>query len=295
MFNVNKKKKYNGAGLLIGIMVLLSISYNSMAYVMPAEQLLGFVTDNFAGYRSVVGIHSVLRTTPDSEKVFTEQISLSSPNKYSTKLLDRLGGRNDSPDLTYRQLLMANKTARLEHVLSAIGIDIKTVSYTRMDGKIAYRIGAEDPESPKLLIEKERFIPLLLIYKAPGELNDKIISVRFQEYKKEAKGWYPFEIIYSEDSGLVERYTVQTFEFNVPVDTSILQQFPELEIPEEPIDDEKIAREEEQEMARELLRKITEVSETEDFGIEGFEIEDLEIGDLEIGDLEIGDFEEQYE
>ena len=276
MFKFNIKKKYNRAGLLIGIIVFLSISYNSMAYVMPAEQLLGFVTDNFSGYRSVVLIHSVLRTTPGNEKVFTEQISLSSPNKYSTKLLDRLGGRNDSPDLTYRQLLMANKTTRLEHVLSAIGVDITTVSYTRMDGKIAFRIGAEDPASPKMLIEKERFIPLLLVYKAPGELNDKIISIRFQDYQKEAKGWYPFEIIYTEGSDLVERYTVQTLEFNVPVDTAILQQFPELEIPEEPVDDEEIAREEELEIARELLRKITEVSETENFGIENFEIEDFE-------------------
>ena len=271
MFKINKMKKCNGAGLLIGILFFLSTGYSSMAYVMPAEQLLGFVTDNFSGYRSVLLIHSVLRTTPENEKVFTEQISLSSPNKYSTQLLDRMGGRNDSPDLTYRQLLMANKTSRLEHVLSAIGIDIKTTSYTRMDGKIAYRIGLKDPESPKLLIEKERFVPLLLIYKAPGELDDKIITVRFQDYQQQAKGWYPFEIIYSENSGLVERYTVQTLEFNVPVNTAALQQFPELEVPEEPIDEEKIAEEEEQEIAREILRKITEVSETSVFENEAFE------------------------
>ena len=264
-------KKCNGTGLLIGILFFLSTSYSSMAYVMPAEQLLGFLTDNFSGYRSVVLIHSVLRITSGSEKIFTEQVSLSSPNKYSTKLLDRLGGRDDSPDLTYRQLLMANKTERLEHVLSAVGIDIKTVSYTRMDGKIAFRIGAEDPESPKLYIEKERFIPLLLMYKAPGELNNNLISVRFQDYQKDAKGWYPFEIIYSEGSGLVETYTVQTFEFNVPVDNAALQQFPELEIPEEMIDDEEIKEEDEQEMIKELLRKITETPETGDFGIEDFE------------------------
>lgn len=276
MLNVDKKKKYNGAGLLIGILFFLSTSFSSMAYVMPAEQLLGFVTDNFSGYRSVVLIHSVLRTTPGSEKIFTEQVSLSSPNRYSTKLLDRLGGRENSPDLTYRQLLMANKTERLEHVLSAIGIDIKTVTYTRMDGKIAFRIGAEDPESPKLFIEKERFIPLLLIYKSPGELNNNLISVRFQDYQKEAKGWYPFEIIYSEDSGLVETYTVQTFEFNVPVDTAVLQQFPELEIPEEMLDDEETEKEDEQEMIKELLRKITEAPGTGDFGIEDFEIEGFE-------------------
>ncbi|MFC1493891.1 hypothetical protein ACFL6W_01305 [Thermodesulfobacteriota bacterium] len=261
MFNKNKGKKYYWSGLLIGIIAFISISYNSMAYVMPAEQLLGFMTDNFSGYRSVVLIQSVLRTTPENEKVFTEQLSLSSPDKYSTKLLDRLGGRNDSPDLTYRQLLMANKPPKLEHVLGAIGIDLKTVSYTRIDGEIAYRIGSGDPESPKLLIEKERFVPLLLIYKVPGEFNEKMVTVRFQEYQQEGKGWYPFEIIYSEGSNLVERYTVQTFQFNVPVDSTILQRFPELEIPEEIIDDEEIDHEEDQLIAKDLLRKITEVPE----------------------------------
>lgn len=261
MFNKNRNKKQRTAGLLILIISFISISYNSMAYVMPAEQLLDFVADNFSEFKSVVLIHSVLRTTPENEKVFSEQISLASPDKYSTKLLDRLGGRSDPPDLTYLQLIMASRPARLEHILSAIGIDTGTVSYTRIDGKIAYRIGARNPESPKLLIEKERFVPLLLVYKAPGVLNEKIISVRFQEYQKEEKGWYPYEIIYSEGEGLVERHRVQTIQFNVPVDFTILQQFPELEIPEEMIDDKELEKEEELAYEKDLLGKIIEAPE----------------------------------
>ncbi len=262
MFNKNGNRKQKRAGIFILIIAILSLSYSSMAYIMPAEQLLGFVSDNFSVYKSVVLIQSVLRTTSDNEKIFKEQITLSSPDKYSTKLLDRLGGRNNPPDLTYLQLLMANQPARLEHILSAIGIDTKSVSYTRIDGAIAYRIGFKGPESPGLLIEKNRFVPLLLTYKAPGELNEKIITVRFQEYRKESKGWYPFEIIYSESDGLVERYTVQTFQINVPVDSTILQRFPELEIPEEEMPaDEESENEEELFIAKDLIRKIVEDSE----------------------------------
>ena len=262
MFNKNRNKKQKRTGLLILIIAILSMSYSSMAYIMPAEQLLGFISENFSVYKSVVLIQSVLRTTPDNEKIFKEQISLSSPDRYSTKLLDRLGGRDNPPDLTYLQLLMANQPARLEHILSAIGIDTKSVSYTRVDGEIAYRIGGKDPESPGLLIEKSRFIPLLLIYKAPGEPEEKIITVRFQEYRKESKGWYPFEIVYSESGGLVERYTVQTFQVNVPVDSAILQRFPELEIPEEEVPvDEESDNEEELFIPEDLIRKIIEGSE----------------------------------
>lgn len=261
MFNINKIKKQCIAGLMIALISIITVSYNGMAYVMPAEQLLGFISDNFSGYKSVVLIHSVLSTTPDNEKVFSEQINLVSPDKYSVQLLDRLGGRSNSPDLTYLQLIMANQTERLEHILSAVGIDLKTVSYTRMDGKIAYRIGGKDPESPKLLIDKESFVPLLLVYKSPGELNEKLISVRFQAYQEEEKGWYPFEIIYNEGENLVETYRVQSIQFNVSVDSSTLQQFPELEIPEEMIDDQELDREEQLLFEKDLLRKIIEASE----------------------------------
>jgi hypothetical protein len=261
MFNKNKIKKQFMVGLLTALISIITVSYNSMAYVMPAEQLLGFVADNFSGYKSVVLIQSVLRTTPDNEKVFSEQINLVSPDKYSTQFLDRLGGRSDSPDLTYLQLIMANRTDKLEHILRAIGVDLKTVSYTRIDGKIAYRIGGKDPDSPKLLIDKESFVPLLLIYKPHGELNDKIVSVRFQAYQKEEKGLYPFEITYNEGESLVERYRVQSIQFNVPVDSSTLQQFPELEIPEEAIDDQEADREDQLLFEKDLLRKIIEASE----------------------------------
>ena len=237
------------------------MSYSVIAYVMPAEQLLGFMADNFSGYKTTVLIHSVLRTTPESEKVFSEQVSLSSPDRYSTKLLDRLGGRSDSPDLTYLQLLMSNEPERIRHILSALGVDVKSVSYTRIDGKIAYRIGSGDPESPKLLIDKERFVPLLFTYKAPGPRKGQLISVRFQEYQKESKGWYPFEIIYSAGENLVERYRIQTIEFNVPVDSTALQQFSELEIPEEMTDDQELEEEEKLSFERALVKKILEASE----------------------------------
>lgn len=233
MFRNCKSNRNLFKGLIL-LIILLSTSYNSYGYVMPAEQLLDFMTKNFSGYKTVVLIQSTFQTADNNEKVFSEQISLKSPDLYSTKVLDRLGGRSIVPDLSYLRLLVANDETDIEHFLSSIGVDLQKVSFTRLDDKIAYRIGAKDPDSPKLLIEKDRFVPILLTYKLPGELNDKTITIRFQDYRKENDGWYPYEITYKSGENLVEEYTIQSLQFNVPVDSSTLKQFPQIKIPDQP-------------------------------------------------------------
>lgn len=231
-----KTFKYRAALSVFIFAALLSGSRNTFSYVMPSEQLLGFMIKNFSGYRSVVLMQSTVQTSPDNQKEFSEHISLESPDKYSIRLSDPLEDRGVYPDLTFRQFLIANSRARLEHILLATGIDITRVSYTRIDGKIAYCIGSALPGDPKLLIEKERFIPLLLIYNAPDDSEGMIITVRFKDYRKEKVGWYPFEIEYNAGEDLAEKYTIRAFQFNVPVDSTLLRQFPELEIPEAPVE-----------------------------------------------------------
>lgn len=221
--------------ILLVLTGILLYGYSSFGYVMPAEQILDFMTSNFKGVRTVTLIQSTLQTFKGNEKVFTEQVWLESPDKYFTKPLDRLGERDAIvPDLLYRQLLIANSREKIERILLSLGIDLTKTSFTRLDGVIAYRIGSKDPGSPKLLVEKKRFLPLLLVYKVPGEAGNELKTVRFEDYQKKDKGWYPFEITYKSGDSLVEKYTVQTFQENMPIDASILKTFPEYALPETP-------------------------------------------------------------
>ncbi len=226
-----KKKTF----LLLSASVIFLGSLTAYGYVMPAEQILDFMIKNFSGFKTVTLIQSTLQTIDSNEKVFTEQIWLESPDKYSTKTLDRMSGRElFAPDILYRQLFVANSREKIERILLPLGIDLTKTSLTRIDGQIAYRIGDREPDSPKLIIEKKRFLPLLIMYRVPDKPESGLITVKFEDYQREDKKWYPFEITYKQGENLIEKYTIQTFQVNIPIDASILNVFPEYELPEMP-------------------------------------------------------------
>jgi len=254
--------KVNFSIVLIISGILLS-SYNSLGYVMPAEQILDFMTGNFKRFQSVTLIQSTLQTADGNEKVFTEQLWLESPDKYSAKTLDRMGDRNAIvSDLLYWQLLIASSREKIEKILLPLGIDLTQTSFTRLDGVIAYCIGSREPDSPKLLVEKKRFLPLLLIYKIPGDINNETITVRFGDYQKMEEGWYPFEISYESGDSLVEKYTIQTFQANNPIDMVKLKKFPEYELPE-PAEESGTSYSEGPEIDEEQIQNVLKAFEEE--------------------------------
>jgi len=218
----------------IGFFIYFTLILNGRChgYVMPAEQLLDFMADNFSNYNTVIIVQSTLLTDQYNEKVFKEQIQLKSPNLFNLKVLDNIADRTELPNMAYRQLLIANSRPRLEQLLSMMGIDLKSVSFTRIEGIIAYRIGEKEDDSPKLLIEKERFLPILLTYRPNVDMPEDLVTVRFQDYRKEDKGWFPFEIIYSVGNEVREEYTIQTLQTNMPVSSSLLQTFRISSLPE---------------------------------------------------------------
>lgn len=223
------------AGAIFFIIIAVTGIRLSHGYVMPSEQLLDLMSGKFSSFKTLVIIQSTLQVTKGSEKVFKEQISMKSPDRFSLRALDRLGERADIPDMSFRQLLMSNRTWDLEKVLSVMGIDTEKTAFTRFNGVISYRIGEDGPGCPKLIIEKERFLPLLLEYRIPWDASGSLISVHFKDYREEGKGWYPYEIIYSPNESLIENYSIQTIQVNTEVDMHNLQPFritADSEIPE---------------------------------------------------------------
>ena len=207
------------------ICIVLMMNGNCYGYIMPAEQLLDFMAENFSNFKTMIIVQSTLQTGPESEKIFMEQIQLKSPDLFELKSLDRMKGRTGLPYMAYRQLLMANTRTRLQKLLSMMRINLEAVSLTRVDGVIAYQIGLKGDQIPKLLIEKERFLPLQLVYRMAGDTSEEVVTVRFQDYKKEGKGWLPFQISYSVDNRISEEYSIQNLQTNVPINSSSLQTF----------------------------------------------------------------------
>ena len=222
---------------------------------MPVEQLIAFMAKNFSGFQTLVIIQSTQQQDERyevGEGSFMEKISMKSPDLFRAEVLDSPMGRLMEPDTAYRQLLIANGRERLMELLSKMGISLHSVALTRIDRIIAYQIGGKEPERPKILIEKDRFLPLLLIYSSSESFVSETITVKFRDYRKIDKGWYPFEISYSDGRELREDYTINTLQANVPIDPALFLRSG----PDQPSEQGQVPLQEER--LRQIIRKFEE-------------------------------------
>ena len=212
-----------GGALLVMILALSSHGI-CHGYIMPVEQLLQLMAANFSGFETQVTVQST-QSKDGSEKsdsiLVREKIWAKSPNLFHSQVLDEEQTRKGKPDLTFRQLLVSNSAERIMAFLETLGVDLKTVSFSRFNGIIVYQIGTREPSSSKIFIDKETFLPILLQYRTAEDADGGTVRVELRDFRKVDKGWYPFEVFYSADSGIEEIYILETMETNVPVDISV--------------------------------------------------------------------------
>jgi hypothetical protein len=189
------------------------------AYLLPAEQIIQFMAVNFSKTQTLI-VHQYGEETTEEKgsRGFDEILTMKSPDQFHSRIKEF--SETKERDYSYRQFFLANSASRLMALLLEMGIDVQKVSYTRIDGVVAYRIGETDQASPKVLVEKGRFLPLLLSYKAPG-LGGGLAKVKFVDYRKVEQAWYPFEIFCSTANGTIEKYTVRSLKVNGPVSASL--------------------------------------------------------------------------
>jgi len=201
----------------------LLVPYASQAYVLPAEQVIQFMAANFAKFDTLVITQSTTRVQMGESpaRVHEEVLSIKSPNLFHSSMLDPSAEPTRGDDRIFRELLIASSQRRLLPRLSELGIDTRQVAYTRLEGTIAYCIGEKDPKKPKLLIEKTRVLPLLMVYQRPDQATGELIRVRFLDYRKVEQGWVPYEIHYFSGDQWVEKYSVHSVKVNVPLKPSL--------------------------------------------------------------------------
>jgi hypothetical protein len=204
--------------LLSGCLSALS-EQAAHAYLLPAEQIIQFLAVNFSKTQTLI-VHQYGEETTEEKgsRGFDEILTMKSPDQFHSRIKEFI--ETKERDYSYRQFFLANNASRLMALLLEMGIDVQKVSYTRIDGVVAYRIGETDQASPKVLVEKGRFLPLLLSYKAPG-LGGGLAKVKFVDYRKVEQAWYPFEIFCSTANGTIEKYTVRSLKVNGPVSASL--------------------------------------------------------------------------
>lgn len=240
--------------LLLCVFLMLTTG-EICAYVMPLNQILGEVRKKFVKLNTLIieqATHVIHSRDPIRETVVREKVWLKIPRYEQIMVIaapnisnireeafkNKAGPGNEAlkaekqpdqavrqtnPDAAFRWLLMANPKGGIAAFLSQLGIQIWDVGYDRCDGVVAYRIGTRDPESPKLLVDKNRFFPLLLSYILPGDPNGRLVTVRFKDYRKIDSGWYPYEIDYALENGPEEEHHVLNLTANAPIQATFFE------------------------------------------------------------------------
>lgn len=212
------------------------------AYVLPSDHLLDSMAANFSKFETLIINHTVERESEEGFRTFEELIAMKGTDWLHAA--PREGGKgNDAGviDRGFWSLFLANTQARLRDLLRGAGVDLGRVSYTRVDGNVAYLLGDRREVSPKLAVEKARFLPLFFQYPSQFTPGSELVRVIFKDFRQVDQGWYPFEIICDSDAGWSERYTTLSIKVNAPVEPSLFHSVQEESLPaERPHENERI-------------------------------------------------------
>jgi hypothetical protein len=211
-------------GLCLFSNLFLVSSERCLGYVLPSGQLISYMVKNFSEFKTLVISQTTWQEDERHEEgweSFKEKIWMKFPSLFHSQTLNPAKKKIIEPDTSFRSLFMADSGAWASDLLIRMGINLNAVGLTRVDETVAYRIGGKDPDAPKILIEKERFLPLALTYLFPGYSDVETITVLFSDYRKMGKGWYPFEITYFDPRGFRENYMIDTLQANVPIDPAV--------------------------------------------------------------------------
>ena len=271
--NANLKKV--GMVLLI-TSLLLVMPGSSSGYIMPVDQLIDKMRARFSSFKTLIIDQSTHVLDPQDEQttmVFQEKTWIKSPGFCRSEITGRSESlhkdgapappppgdpaRREGPvayeaaveqgnsDTAFRRLLMANNRNTIMTFLAQMGVNLESVGFTRLDGVVAYCVGDKGPESPKLLINKESFLPLLFSYVPLRSSTQDLATVRFDNYRQVDSGWYPYEIDYSVKTDRVERYFVLSIIVNPTIETSFFRITTEkTRIPQKPENDRDRQQEE---------------------------------------------------
>ena len=232
-----------GSRFLIGLLILLSIVAPSIGhpYILPSTQIIEFMVKKYASVKTlqITQLTKVLDLHREGEMLFGESISLMSPDLYRSEVAGQPGKRiivhnglktlriidgevvhaKQKRAFPFHLLMLAQEPRRLLKGLEELGINLDVVSLTRFEGKVAYLIGNKEDGSPRLLVDKDFFFPLLLQYGNVAFFATDFIEVR-------QRLWYPSTIVYSYTGANIEdyhkeEYSIKDITINPSIDTSV--------------------------------------------------------------------------
>jgi hypothetical protein len=191
------------------------------SYILPSTQIIEFMVKKYASVTTLQMTQLTKALDLDSarETVFGETIFLMSPDRYRSEVAGQPGKRilvhnrsrtlkiidgevgyaRENRGFLFHFLMLAQDPRHVLKDLEQLGVNLDMVSLARLEGRIAYLIGNKEEGSPRLLVDKDLFIPLLLQY---GSIT--FFASDFEELKP--KLWYPRSLLHSYAGANIEDY-----------------------------------------------------------------------------------------
>jgi len=224
-----KKSKHAGVVLLL---VVIFCPFHAYSYIIPANQIITLMSDRYSSVKTlkIKQMNRVVEISQESENLFENIIYAVSPDLHRSEIsgpmhksiqinngessLSIVNGiitySGNKKILPHHFVFMDQDNQKILNYLEDLGINIKKVTLTRYEGEISYLIGDRNDASPKLIVAKSSFLPLLLTYHSSLFI--------FSDYRDIMENnFYPYKVLHLHN-GIKEEYTVRDISINLPLD-----------------------------------------------------------------------------
>lgn len=218
------------------IVLIVSVSC-AFAYVPPAEEVFSLMPHQ--KHRLIRALALTLETTfhgeawPEGEISFTENVCFRYPDRFYsvievpsgrkiyavqaektlTAVDNKIISMAESHTDRYKDLFLYRSPESLVDALLRAGIDTAIVSFGRLEGRIAYVIGAVYPDEsfPQVWVDKDTFRPLRILF--PASEGSEKTDIRYEQYFNIGhRMWYPGLIIFYSNDKIIKEQRLRTHE-----------------------------------------------------------------------------------
>jgi outer membrane lipoprotein-sorting protein len=225
---------------LLAASIVLSFSGWTFSYILPAEQIIGFMIEHLGSARSVEIVQKAIIYNPELEGGMQEldgTLHYRRPDQFRSKLTGpgieqilvvssggaisvangKIVAEAESSFDHFKDPMLYRQEDLILQRLSELNIDVETVSFGRFKDKIAYVIGAKYPDEsvPQLWIDKETFRPIRFVVRGRGPHSPDLEEIEYSEYTPlDKKRWYPGRILFLQNGELIKMYVLDSFRVN---------------------------------------------------------------------------------
>lgn len=172
------------------------------------------VIDEIISYKFPNNVRSDINSNNRSDEI--QKIILFSKHKTIQILDGMIISESEDPFEQYKKILLFRDRTYMENYLHSLSVDITISSLGQFLDQTAYIVGAKYPDETKaqLWVHQDTFKPFRFILPGGSYDDFAFLEIRFLNWQKVSKTWYPMRIEIYEDKTAIKIITSDNFKIN---------------------------------------------------------------------------------